>query len=194
MQTFLSQLDWRFATKQFDPSRKVASEDIEKIMDAIRKAPSSFGIQPYHVYVIADHELKERMRSVSYDQPQVADASHLFVFCARTDIIERINAYGDIASGGDEAAKEAIHGLIAMMHGSLDGRTPEEKLAWASKQAYIALGFALAACAELGIDSCPMEGFDSGAVNLLLGVPDHMKSLAYMAVGYRAAEDLFMVR
>lgn len=206
MQTFLSQIDWRFATKQFDLERKVSAEDIEKIMEAAQKAPSSFGIQPYHIYVIADAALKERMLSVSYDQPQVVDSSHLFVFCARTDLAARIEAYTALAvDGGDAVVQEAAQGLAAMMHGSLDGRTPEEKFAWAARQAYIALSFALAACAELSIDSCPMEGFDSGGVDLLLGIPDHMKSLAYLAIGYRATEphrpkirfskeDLFTVR
>ncbi len=205
MNTFLSRLDWRFATKQFDPDRGVSPEDIEKILEAVRNAPSSFGIQPYHVHVVHDAVLKERMHAASHGQPQVVDAPYVLVFCARTDLRERVAAYAGLASHGDPAALERMQGFLASAHGALDDRTPEEKSAWAARQAYIALGFGLAACAELGIDSCPMEGFDSGAVDVLLGLPDHMKSLAYLAIGYRAAdphhpkmrfskEDLFTVR
>jgi len=183
--SFLTQLDWRFATKKFDTNKKVAGEDLGKILEAIRKAPTSFGIQPFHVFVVTDPEIRKEMRAVSWDQAQVTDASAILVFAARTDLSARIDAYGELASGGDPTMTLSLKEHIDMMHASLDARTGEEKASWAGRQTYIALGFGLAAAAELGIDSCPMEGFDGVAVDKILGVPPYMHSLAYLAIGYR---------
>lgn len=188
MNTFISQLDWRFATKKFNPEKKVSEQDLNKILETVRKAPSSFGIQPYHIFVISDPEMRKQMRAVSWDQPQVTDSSHLFVFCSRTDLKNRVDEYIDMASGGNEEIKNKMQDYANMMHGSLDNRTEEAKQNWSGRQAYIALGFGLASCAEMNIDACPMEGFDNQAVNKILNLPEHMNSLAYMAVGYRAEE------
>jgi nitroreductase len=188
MNTFTSQLDWRFATKKFDPTKKVSEQDLNKILTAIQKAPSSFGIQPYHIFVVTDPEVRKAMRAASWDQPQVTDSSHIFVFCSRTDLKERVDAYLEVASGGSAEIKEKMKGYADMMHGSLDNRTEEAKQNWSGRQAYIALGFGLASCAELNIDACPMEGFDNAAVNKILNLPENMNSLAYMAIGYRAEE------
>ncbi len=186
--SFLSQLDWRFATKKFDPTKKVSETDLAKILEAVQKAPTSYGLQPFHVYVISDMSVREKMLPVAYGQAQITEASHVLVFCARTDAKERIDTYIDLLAGGSEEGKAALKGFSDMMHGSVDSRTPEQILDWTGRQAYISLGFALAAAAELGIDTCPMEGFDSAALNTVLGLPENMKSLACMAVGYRAAE------
>lgn len=182
--TFLSQLDWRFATKAFDPSKKVSEGDLAKILHAARMAPTSFGTQPFHITVVNDPALREKMKAASFGQAQVTEASHILVFQARTDIDERVDAYVDLATGGDAAAKEAMAGYTGMMHGSMQAKVGAE-LAWAGRQTYIALGFALAAAAELGIDSCPMEGFDPDAIDAILGNPPERKTLAYMTIGYR---------
>lgn len=188
MATFTTQLDWRFATKTFDTTKKVSDADLMVIKQAIVKTPSSFGIQPYHIIDVQDTALRAELQKVSWGQSQVVDASHLFVFCARTDITSRIDQYVDVATGGSVDAKAAMQGYTDMMHGSLDNRSDAEKLDWAGRQAYIALGFAMAACAELSIDSCPMEGFDSVAVHKLLNLPENIRPLAFLPIGYRAAE------
>ena len=187
--TFLSRLDWRFATKQFDATKTLAAESMNEIMRAIRFAPTSFGLQPFHVVRVDNPELRKQLRAVSYDQAQVTDASAFFVFIARNDVSARVDGLVDVNAGGDAKAKEALKGMGDYMHGAVDARsgTPEG-MAWAARQAYIGLGFGLAAAAELGIDACPMEGFDADAVDKLLGLPTHMHALAYMAVGYRKAE------
>jgi nitroreductase len=205
MKTFLSQLDWRFATKSFDADKKVSKEDLDKILEAIRKAPTSFGLQTFHVEVISNKELREKMKEVSFGQPQVTDASHILVFCGRNDVSERITNMIDQMSGGDENIKASLSGYEGMMRGSIEGKSDEQLMNWASRQAYLALGFGLAACAELEIDSCPMEGFDPKAVHELLGSPKNTFPFAYMAVGYRkegpahpkfrfSQEDLFTKR
>jgi len=188
-QSFLSQLNWRFATKKFDPSKKVTSGDLADIMEAIRKAPSPFGLQPYHIYYVSQSEKREAMKAVSYGQTQVTDASGIFVFCARTDLIDRVEQYVAAARTGDEAVDAGLRAYAdSSIHSSVDSMNEDQVFAWASKQSYIALGFGLAACAELAIDSCPMEGFESRKLDEVLGLPQHMKTVAYMAVGYRLEE------
>lgn len=184
--TFLSRLEWRFATKKFDAAKKLTSEQMTELLRAIRMAPTSYGVQPFHVVIVTDPELRKALCAASYDQSQVSDASHLLVFCARTDLTARIDQYFESMTGGIADAMLATKGYASMMHGALDAYTGD--VAWAAKQAYIALGFGLAAAAELGIDSCPMEGFDPVQVDKILGLPAHFRSVAFMAVGSRAAE------
>ena len=186
--TFLSNLDWRFATKKFDVSKKVSDADISKILEAIQKAPTSFGLQPFHVYMIKNPAVREKMLPLSYNQGQIIEASHLLVFCARTDASARIDSMIEKLSGGSEEAKTGLKGYSDMMHGSVNSKSDEQLSAWTARQAYVALGFGLAACAELGIDSCPMEGFDGNGIDTLLELPSHLKSLAYLAIGYRAED------
>ena len=203
--SFLSQLEWRFATKSFDPEKKVSDEDFEKIKQAMIMAPSSFGIQPYHFIVVTDPELREKIKAASWGQPQVTDASHLIVLCARTDISQRIDETIDAIAEGDEEKKVMMKDYANMMHGALDPRSDADKFAWAARQAYIAFGFGMAACAELNIDSCPMEGLDTAKVDEILELPATVKTLAYMTVGYRkqgperdkfrfSEDDLFTVK
>ncbi|MCF7812588.1 NAD(P)H-dependent oxidoreductase [Candidatus Gracilibacteria bacterium] len=179
--TFLDHLYWRHATKEFDPKKKVSEKNLQKILEAIRLTPTSFGLQPYHVIVITDQKLKEKIRTLSWDQPQVTTCSYLLVFCARTDSAQRIDQYLEIASEGKSEIREKLVGYEKMMRGSLG----KMDFHWASRQAYIAHGFALAACAELEIDSCPMEGFDPEKLDQLLELPEHFKSIVMLPIGYR---------
>lgn len=183
--SFLSHLDWRFATKKFDPEKKVSDETLGKILEAIRMTPSAYGLQPYHVRVVRDAETKKRLSGASYGQPQPADASHVLVFFARTDIMDRIDAYAGLAFG-DEAGSENATKMIArfrQMAGRYEGSSGYD---WAAKQAYIALGFALAAAAELEVDSCPMEGCDFAAVGEIFGLPETFTPVLLLPIGYRA--------
>ncbi len=205
MQTFLSQLDWRFATKSFNTEKKVSPEDLSKILEAIQKAPSSFGLQTFHVEVISNPELREEMKKVSFGQPQVTEASHILVFCGRNDVSERITDIIEKMSGGNEEIKSSLKGYEEMMRGTIAGKSSDDLMKWASRQAYLALGFGLAACAELGIDSCPMEGFDPKALHGVLGLPENIFPFAYLTIGYRKEgpthpkfrfpkEDLFTIK
>lgn len=189
--TLLSQLDWRFATKKFDCDKKVSDEDLAKILRAIKMAPTAYGIQPFHVYVIADCALRTEMRESAFPQNQVVDSSHLLVFCARTDVESRIDAFVDVASHGSMVEKLKLQPMRLFMQQAIKTKEGEPALNWTARQTYIALAFGLAACAELAIDSCPMEGFDGNEVDKLLGVPAHMRSVAALAIGYRKEDPLF---
>lgn len=186
--TFLQNLNWRHATKAFDPNKTVSDEDLARLKEAIQMAPTSFGLQPFHVKVITDPALRAKIRPVAWDQAQITDSSHLLVFCARTDVLDRINEYFEIATGGNADTRAAMKGYEDLMVGSLSPRSVEDIRHWADKQTYIAHGFALAACAEMQIDSCPIEGFDPAAVDEILELPDHLHSVVMMPIGYRAEE------
>lgn len=184
-QTFLSQLNWRFATKAFDPEKKVSEEDLAKILDAIRLAPTSAGLQPFHVFVITDQHVRKEMQQFSKGQSQVVDASHLLLFCVRSDVHERINAYIDAVSKGTPLDDEKRALMEERMKKMMGTRSSRDLAEWAARQTYLAMGFGLAACAELSVDSCPMEGFDAPEIDKLLELPSYMHSVAYVTIGYR---------
>ncbi len=190
----LSALNWRYATKSFDPSRKISAATWSALEDTLVLAPGSFGLQPYRFLVVRDPALRAQLRTHAWDQAQVTDASHFVVFTARTEITA-----GDIAHLIDRTAEvrgqpaTALAGYRQVMEGSLlnDARKPH--LAdWAARQAYIALGQLLTAAAVLGVDACPMEGFDPAKFDEILGVrKDGYACLAAIALGYRAADDKY---
>ncbi len=187
-ETFIKNLTWRFATKKFNAKKKVSAKNLEKILNAIRFTPSSHGIQPYHIIVVTDQSLKEKIKKYSFSQNQVSDCSHLLVFCAQTDLKKRVNDYVTFASEGDKEKEMALQNFKLAKIKLVGKLKTDEALAWSAKQTYLALGFAMAACAELKIDSCPMEGFLPKEVDKLLKLPKHLKSVAMLPIGYRAQE------
>lgn len=187
--TFLSQLDWRYATKKFN-GVKIPDADIQKITDAIIKAPTSFGLQPFHVTVVSSEELKSKLKEKAYNQEQITSGSHVFIFSARTDVVDRVKKYFDTASGDDANTRQTMKDYEAMVNGFAAGLSEEGVKVWAAKQVYIALGFGLAACAELGIDSCPMEGFDPAGFKEVLGLPENHFPVVTLATGYRDASEV----
>jgi nitroreductase/dihydropteridine reductase len=97
--SFLRNLEWRYATKLFDTNKKVTDENLEKIVEAIRLTPTSFGLQPYHFYVVSNQEIKDKIQAVAWNQPQVGTASHIIVFAARTDLMKNKDEYFSLISG-----------------------------------------------------------------------------------------------
>lgn len=184
--SFLSNLNWRYATKSFDTTKKVSDADLDQILEAIRLTPTSFGLQPYHFYVVQNQDIQNQIQAASWNQPQVGTASHLIIFTARTDFAVNNNEYFEALSGGNPDVRAKLKGFEDMLVGAAGSKSPADYLAWASKQVYIAQGFALAACAELQIDSCAMEGFDPTAVGKILGLPDTQTALVMLPIGYRA--------
>lgn len=186
--SFLDHLQWRHATKMFDNTTSVSASDLNKLKEAIQMTPTSFGLEPFHVKVITDQAVKDEIQKISWDQPQVGTCSHLLVFCYRKDYQARIDEYMELASGGDDSIKEKMSGYKDLMEGFLGAFSEDEIIVWAKKQTYIALGFAMAACAELEIDSCPMEGCDFAKLDEILDMSDHMGSLVMLPIGIRADE------
>lgn len=186
--SFLSNLSWRYSTKKFDTEKKVSDADLETILEAIRLTPTSFGLQPYHFYVITNQDIKDKVQAAAWNQPQVGTASHLIVLAARTDLVETNNEYFTQMTGGNVEIRASLKGFEDMVAGTIAMKeSAGAGLDWAARQAYIALGFGLAAAAELQIDSSPMEGFDPTAVGEILGLPTTQKAVLMMPIGYRAA-------
>ena len=185
MASFLSHLEWRHATKAFDPNKPVSEVDLAKVLQAIRMAPTSFGLQPFHVEVVHDKGLKEKLFVHAWKQRQIISCSALLVFVAKTDIMARIDQLLDGVTGGSADGRAKMKEYEGMMRGSFSARSEEDRKVWAAKQAYIALGFAMAACAELQIDSCPMEGFNGPEFDAILGVKAGHFSSVILPIGYR---------
>ncbi len=173
-QSFTSSLEWRRAVKHFGPGEV----DTARILDAMVNAPSSFGIQPYKILAVTNKEIKAKLTPLSYNQPQITECHTLFILCARTDVEVRAEEY--LKATGAESVRGMLMGFLSYL---------PDKTAWAAKQAYIALGFGLAAAAEHKIASCPMEGFNGTEVAKLLDLPSTLVPVVYLAVGEPADED-----
>lgn len=187
----LEHLNWRYATKQFDSAKEVALQDIEKIKDAIRLSASSYGLQLYKVLVIKDLELRQQLKTASWNQPQITDASHLFVFCNYTLVQDNhVDEYLNLAAEARQSSPEAVKEYGRVIKEKIKTLPDSERHHWTVRQTYLALGNLLNACAELKIDSCPMEGFDNNRYNELLNLTEQGLNAAVIApVGYRSVND-----
>ncbi len=172
----------RYAVKMFD-GKKVPESILKRLFELIRFAPSSFNIQPWKILVVEDDEVKEKLSVASWGQPQVKSCSHLLVFCANKDVLGSINRLENLMLK-NEAQPESIKGYIQMMRDFEKNLTDEQRLSWAQRQSYLALGNALNGAKSLGFDSCPMEGFDPKAYSEILNLPENIVPTALCPIGY----------
>lgn len=193
--TLIDKLNWRYATKKYDASKKVAADKIERILEAIRLAPTSSGLQPFEVLLVSNPEKRAQMQAVAWNQAQVTEASHLLVFAAWDNITEaRIDMMFDLTNEqrgfineGWEAYRKQLKGIVA-------ARGDAANFDAAARQAYIALGVALVAAAEEQVDATPMEGFDPAAVDEILGLKERgLRSVVILPLGYRANDGDWLV-
>lgn len=188
-QSILESLHWRYATKEFDPAKKVSDEDIDTILEAIRLAPTSRGLQPFQIVLVSDSATKCAIRKVAFNQPQPESASHLLVFCARPDTRDRADKLFAYArqNGAPEDSIAQMRKNVRL--GTLVNTLTFSRKSWAACQAYIALGYATMTAAQLGIDCCPMEGFLPAKVSKILKLSQGLFPVALLAVGYRSSSD-----
>lgn len=188
----IENLKWRYATKKMDASKKVSEQNIDCIKEAVQLSASSYGLQPYKVLEIKDSKLREELKPLSWNQSQITDASHLFVFCNFLQVEEKdVNNLIQLKSETNEVPIDKISGYGDFVKGKLKEKSRSEMFHWTAKQAYIALSNALAACAELNIDSTPMEGFESEEVNKLLGLNEKgLNACVMLAIGHRSKDDI----
>ncbi|MBT8195372.1 MAG: NAD(P)H-dependent oxidoreductase [Bacteroidia bacterium] len=184
-------LKWRYATKKMDTSKKVSQQHIDYIKEAVQLSASSYGLQPYKVLEITDSKLREELKPLSWNQTQITDASHLFVFCNFITVGDKeVDDFIHLTSKTKDISMDKISGYGDFMKAKLKENSNEEMLHWTARQTYIALGNALNACAELKIDSTPIEGFDSAGINDLLKLSNQgLNACVLLAVGYRDEED-----
>ncbi len=189
----LAALRWRYATKQFDASRIIATETWHALEEALILAPSSFGLQPWRFISIANPELRARLRAHSWDQTQTTDASHYLVIAAKTDITEcDIDEWLVHLAGERGTSPETLAPLRSMMAGFILSRDAAARNAWATRQCYIALGQFTTSAAMLGIDTCPLEGIDTAEYDRLLGLDGTgYSTVVACAAGYRSPDDKY---
>lgn len=191
MNNVLENRTWRYATKKFDSTKKISDNDLEVLLEATRLSASSYGLQPYHVFVITDNKIRERLRPVSWGQSQITDASHLIVFANITDFGEELmDDYVNNVSTTRNIPADGLKGYSDFMKSKLLDLSTDTKSVWTARQAYIAFSNMMQAASELKIDTCPMEGFESEAYNEILGLSEkNLNASVVLAVGYRSDED-----
>ena len=192
-QTILSALNWRYATKKFDASKKLTDEQWSALQNSLHLAASSFGLQPWKFIVITDQDKKQALVPDAWGQSQVADCSHLVVIAAKKTMTEadadKLMRATAQARGAEASSLDGYKGMIV---GTLSARTPEFIAAWNARQCYVALGFLLEAAALMQVDACPMEGFVPEKFDEQLGLTDSdYTSVVMCALGVRADDDKY---
>lgn len=190
----LESLQWRYATKKMN-GEKIPQDKLDRILQATKLAPSSYGLTPYNVIVVEDQKLKEELQGAAYGQSQLTDSSAVLVFATWDDVTEdSVDIYINEIARQREISVDGLKGMSDMMKGSLSNMTQEQKISWAQRQAYIGLGFALVAAATEEVDSTPMEGFNPPAVDSILGLKEQgLMSVAILPLGYRDGENDYLV-
>jgi nitroreductase len=185
-------LHWRYATKRMNGT-KIPKEKLDTILDAISLAPTSFGLQPYSILVIENASILEKIKPIAMIQPQITEASALLVFAVwHTLTIEKIEEYIQLIADERNVTVESLKNMQDVIASQLKN-SDSDNFIWNSKQAYVALGFALVAAAELEIDSTPMEGFDKSQLDVLLNLKEKgLRSSVIMTLGYRDAKNDYL--
>lgn len=190
----LKLLNWRYAAKAMNNS-KVDSQKLQNILEAIRLSPTSSGLQPYEIIVISNEVIKEKIKTIAFNQRQMTECSDILVFAAWDDYTaERINMMFDLVNKERGLINEGWESYRQMLLNMYVGRDPELNFAHAAKQAYIGLGIAMVAAAEEKVDSTPMEGFDAEALDELLNLKSlGLRSVVMLPIGYRDAANDWLV-
>lgn len=190
-QQIIADLNWRYATKKFDSTKKISKKDLDTLLNVLRLVPTSCGLQSLSYLVVNDDVIRERLKVASGNQSQLVDASHVIIFCAHTDTPDSyIDYLVHLTAEARELELESLNGFSSFLKSSVSKLSPKELLEWNSKQAYIALGMLLHATASLRIDSTPMEGFDPVKYDEILGLTEKgLKAVLVCPLGYRSEED-----
>ena len=190
----LDALQWRYATKRFDPAKKIPAADWATLEQALILTPSSYGLQPWKFLVITDPVLKAKLRPASWNQSQIEDCSHLVVFLGKEDITEAdLDRFVARTAAVRGVAPESLAGYKGYMMGDLVNGPRHAVIGeWAARQVYLAFGNFMTAAALLGIDTCPIEGLEPAKYDEILGLKGTgYRTLAACPAGYRAADDKY---
>ncbi len=194
MENIIDSLNWRYACKKFDPSKKLTEQQLQTLKEALNLTPMSYGLQLVKFLFVENQELKDQLVAHSYQQKQVAEASHVIVLCVQEEIGDKdVEEYISITAETRGDSLESLEGYKNMMSGTVARMSEEQKNLWASKQLYIALGNVMTVCAVEKIDACPMEGFSPAGVDEVLGLKEKgLKSVLMLPVGFRSEDDPYI--
>ena len=189
--TYIEDLNWRYATKKFDSEKEISQEDLNTLLESIQLSASSYGLQPYEVIVVKDEKIREKLKAAAWNQTQITDASYLLVFANLKSVSEAyVDTYLDNIAETRNLTRADLKGMEDMIKSTTLQLPADAQNTWAAKQAYIALGNLLSAAANMKIDTCPMEGFDAAKFDEILGLQDKNLTTAVIApIGYRSEED-----
>lgn len=192
MTDILKALGWRYATKKFDSTKKIPPKDFDELLEVLRLAPSSYGLQPWKFVVVKNKELRTKLREAAWNQPQITDASNFIILCARTDVNENfVKKFVKSVAETRKVSVESLNGYQDGMVGAMSKMAEEKRLEWSKKQVYLALGMLLEAAALKKIDACPMEGFDPQKFDEILGLKkENATATVICALGYRIEDDV----
>lgn len=187
----IDSLQWRYATKKFDASKSLSEDQINTLKKAFNLTATSYGLQPLKLLVVKNKEIQERLVPHSWNQQQVAQASHVLVICVNNSINqETIEEYFTRVKSIRNTPDEILNPFKEMLSGTINSMSNENLTTWATKQAYIALGNLLTVCAVEKIDACPMEGFIPEKYDEELGLAEkNLSSVLVLPVGFRAEDD-----
>ena len=191
--TYNEDLNWRYATKKFDPNKELSEEKLNTLLESIQLTASSYGLQPYEVIVVKDKETREKLKAAAWNQTQITDASYVLVFANLKSVSEKyVDTYLNNIAETRNLKREDLKGMEDMIKNTTLQLSEQDQNDWAAKQAYIALGNLLSAAANLKIDTCPMEGFDAAKFDEILGLKGKNLTTAVIApIGYRSEEDQY---
>ena len=188
----LKALNWRYATKIFDPNKKIPEEIFDTLLEVLRLSPSSIGLQPWKFVVVRNPEIRELLKSFSMQQSQLTDASHLILTCSRKHMdesyIDEVIANEKRLSPDQSSPLETFRDYAVSY---IQASSKHELRQWMAEQCYIALGFLLTACALLGIDACPIEAIERQKFNEILDLDKYgVEARTAVALGYMVVNDL----
>jgi nitroreductase len=188
--SLIENLNWRHAAKAFNPNKKVSKENIEKIIEAARLAPTSSGLQQFRVILVENQEIKEKLTAGSLNPESMKECSHILVFAAwDTYTSERIDKIYDFTTDERGLPRGRFSSYTDKLKELYINLPDQENFAHAARQTYIALGLALAQAAELKVDTCPAEGFDNNLVDEVLELDKlGLKSVSLIYIGYTDEE------
>ncbi|HLV42558.1 MAG TPA: nitroreductase family protein [Brumimicrobium sp.] len=188
----LKALNWRYAVKKFNPTKKLTTNEIERVKKALQLTPTSMGLQLMKFVMVESEDIKKKITPIAYHQPQIEEASHIIIMCRKTDVKpEDIDTFIKAAASANEmdVSHEAMQSYDKSLRVSLSFPEEHQKI-WMDNQVYIALGNLMTVCAIEGIDACPMEGFDRKRLNEELGFNEqHLDAVVIFALGHRSEED-----
>ena len=190
-ESVLEALNWRYATKMFDASKKIPTDTWSALEKSMVLAPSSFGLEPWKFFVIDNPAVRQTLLEPTWKQSQVLDASHLVVFAIKKDVDETdVDRSMARTSEVRNVPLESLEGFSNVIKGFMKGLPDVD--GWSTKQTYIALGQFMVSAALLGIDTCPIEGFMPDKYDEILGLPDMgYHAVVVCAAGYRLDDDKY---
>lgn len=190
----IQHLQWRYATKRFDPSKKLSEEKLDILKHTFNLTATSFGLQPLKLLIISNQEIKEKLVEYTYYQPQIRDSSHLLILCMEKHIdAEFIKDHFKRVETLRNTPRKILDPFEESLVKSFSEKNPEEIRSWMVNQLYLTLGALLTVCAVEDIDSCPMEGFEPKKYDTYLELDKKgLESVIVLPVGYRDASDFFL--